>query len=64
MSAVGRERLLRTAADQSWGSGPRPATDEQRTEWFLTVLGRSPGWLDREWGRELDRRVGELPRPR
>ena len=60
MTAVGRERLLRTAADASGRAGPRPTTDAQRTEWFLTALGRSPDWLEREWGRELDRRVSAL----
>lgn len=62
MDAVGRGRLMSmVAGDEPGVAGPadsRPMTDEDRTQWLLTRLDRSSGWLEREWALELDRRVG------
>lgn len=66
MDSVGRDRLVSTVAgDESDGAGrpdpvARPTTDEERMQWLLRAFGRSSDWLDREWARELDRRVGDV----
>lgn len=64
MDAAGRGRVLttvtgdRSTATGSEGSVVRPTSDEERTQWLLTQLGRSSQWLDQEWALALDHRVG------